>query len=97
MIDDEQNEDDLSDKLSSEASLKARKRENMKKSKKSEPELNSVMLDEAGNLTVEHTNIRVVTVKYYKIDAEILISRAPFLKDNAEEFSYVKPYLEQDH
>jgi len=30
-------------------------------------------------------------VKYYKIDAEILFSRAPFLKDNADEFSYVKP------
>jgi hypothetical protein len=25
------------------------------------------------------------------IDAEMLFSRAPFLKNNAEEFSYVKP------
>lgn len=31
-------------------------------------------------------------MKYYIIDAEILFSRAPFLKGNAEEFSYVKPY-----
>lgn len=28
------------------------------------------------------------------IDAEILFSRAPFLKNNAEEFSYVKPCLQ---
>lgn len=33
----------------------------------------------------------MVTVKYYTIDAEILFSRAPFLKDNTTEFSYVKP------
>jgi len=92
----EQCEDDLVDRLSSEASLKQRKRENMKKSKKSEPELNQVTLDDAGNLTVEHTNVKQVTVKYYKIDAEILISRAPFLKDNASEFSYVKPFLQND-
>jgi hypothetical protein len=32
-------------------------------------------------------------IKYYTIDAEILFSRAPFLQDNAEEFSYVKPFL----
>jgi len=36
-------------------------------------------------------------VKYYLIDAEILFSRSPFVKDQAEKFSYVKPYhvLEQ--
>lgn len=83
MIDEDANEDELHDKLSSEASLKARKRENMKKSKKSEPELNSIELDQKGNLTIEHTNIKQIQVKYYTIDAEILFSRAPFLKDNA--------------
>lgn len=35
--------------------------------------------------------MRTIAIKYYMIDAEILFSRAPFLKDNAEEFSYVKP------
>ena len=37
-------------------------------------------------------------VKYYLIDAEILFSRSPFVKDQAEKFSYVKPYhvLEQN-
>jgi len=37
-------------------------------------------------------NIEEATIKYYIIDAEILFSRAPFLKGNAEEFSYVKPF-----
>ena len=37
-------------------------------------------------------NIKTITVKYYIIDAEILFSRAPFLKENTEEFSYVKPF-----
>ena len=31
------------------------------------------------------------SVKFYIIDAEILFSRTPFLKENTEEFSYVKP------
>ena len=48
-------------------------------------------IDADGTLTLESTNIKQITVKYYKIDAEILFSRAPFLKDNADEFSYVKP------
>lgn len=34
-----------------------------------------------------------MSVKYYIIDVEILFSRAPFLKDNTEEFSYVKPKM----
>jgi len=33
-----------------------------------------------------------VNIKYYKIDAEILFSRSPFVKDEAKQFSYVKPY-----
>lgn len=76
---------------SSEASLKQRKQENMKNSKSKEPALSSTQMDESGKLTIETVNIRSVLVKYYMIDAEILFSRAPFLKDNAEEFSYVKP------
>jgi hypothetical protein len=78
----------------SEASLRERKQENMKQSKSQEPLLSSTQIDESGTLTVESCNIRNVTVKYYMIDAEILFSRAPFLKDNAEEFSYVKPCLQ---
>ena len=31
-------------------------------------------------------------VKYYLIDAEILFSRSPFVLDQVEEFSFVRPY-----
>lgn len=78
----------------SEASMRERKHENMKQSKNKEPELSSTQIDDSGTLTIESCNIRQVHVKYYMIDAEILFSRAPFLKDNAEEFSYVKPCLQ---
>lgn len=30
-------------------------------------------------------------VKFYFIDVEIMFSRTPFLTENTEEFSYVKP------
>jgi len=49
-------------------------------------------IDEEGTLRIESVNIPTIAVKYYIIDAEILFSRAPFLKGNAEEFSYVKPF-----
>lgn len=34
-----------------------------------------------------------MTIKFYIIDVEILFSRTPFLKENTEEFSYVKPFF----
>jgi len=84
----------VGDGTGSEASLKLaeRKKDNMKKSKQKEPTISQIDIDEEGKLTIESVNIKKVTVKYYMIDAEILFSRAPFLKNNAEEFSYVKPY-----
>jgi hypothetical protein len=66
----------------------------MKNTKNKEPVLNETQIDEKGALTLETVNIKEVMVKYYKIDAEILFSRAPFLKDNAEEFSYVLPFAQ---
>jgi hypothetical protein len=66
---------------------------NKKSSKRRDPNITSIELDKVtGALTVESVNIKKVSIKYYKINAEILFSRAPFLKDNAESFSYVKPY-----
>ena len=66
---------------------------NKKSSKRRNPNITSIELDKVtGALTVESVNIKKVSIKYYKINAEILFSRAPFLKDNAESFSYVKPY-----
>jgi hypothetical protein len=79
---------------SSDASLRLaeRKQENLKKSKKQEPNISLVEINEDGSLRIESVNIPSIAVKYYIIDAEILFSRAPFLKGNAEEFSYVKPF-----
>lgn len=52
------------------------------------------MVDEdTGMLTIESDNIKVFLVKYYMIDNEVLFSRAPFVKDEAMEFSYVNPYF----
>ena len=67
------------------------KQENMKNSKSKEPNLSNIQIDEEGTISIESVNIRQITVKYYMIDAEVLFSRAPFLKNNTEEFSYVKP------
>jgi hypothetical protein len=66
---------------------------NKKVSKRRDPNITSIELDKlSGALTIESVNIKQVSVKYYIINAEILFSRAPFLKDNTESFSYVKPY-----
>jgi hypothetical protein len=77
----------------SDASLRLaeRKQENLKRTKKQEPNISLTDIDEEGVLRIESVNIATIAVKYYIIDAEILFSRAPFLKGNAEEFSYVKP------
>lgn len=63
----------------------------MKNSKSKEPFLASIEIDDHGCLEIETVNIKEIQVKYYMIDAEVLFSRAPFLKNNAVEFSYVKP------
>jgi len=75
--------------------LAEKRQENMKNSKSKEPLLASIEIDETGCLVIETVNIKTVFVKYYMIDAEVLFSRAPFLKNNAEEFSYVKPFLQE--
>jgi hypothetical protein len=57
------------------------------------PIIHSIKVDESGNLDIELENISSLTVKYYLIDAEILFSRSPFVKDEAKQFSFVKPFL----
>ena len=64
---------------------------NKKDSKKREPQMN-VEIDHKGTLKVESVNVSSLSVKYYIINAELLFSRQPFLKDNTEGFSYVKAY-----
>jgi hypothetical protein len=69
-----------------------KKRENDKKSKKLEPTLDFTI--EGKKLNVDYTNVESVTVKYYIVNPEILFTRAPFLIQSTEEFSYVKPVYE---
>jgi len=85
----------VSDGTGSDATLRIaeRKAENLKKSKKRQPNISNIEIDESGNLKIETVNINDVTIKYYLIDAEVMFSRAPFLQNNAEQFSYVSPYL----
>ena len=73
--------------------LQERKKANMQQSKKREPNISNIEIDENGEISIESVNIKEVTLNYYIIDAEILFSRQPFLKDNAEQFSYVKPFF----
>lgn len=56
-----------------------------------------VEVDSAGTLKIESCNVTAVCVKYYIINAELLFSRQPFLKDNTEGFSYVKAYHTLEH
>ena len=66
---------------------------NKKAGKQREPAVTSIELNEkTGTLTLESTNVRFVEIKYYMINAELMFSRAPFLKDSAEGFSYVMPF-----
>jgi hypothetical protein len=90
---DDMDENSSSGASNSDASLRLaeRKQENLKRTKKQEPNISLTDIDEEGTVRIESVNIATIAVKYYIIDAEILFSRAPFLKGNAEEFSYVKP------
>lgn len=56
------------------------------------PGIHELEIDEKGTLSIDTENIDKIRVKYYLIDSEILFSRSPFVKDQAEQFSYVKPY-----
>lgn len=51
----------------------------------------NVEIDAQGCLKIESVNVEAIQVNYYSINAELLFSRQPFLKDNTEGFSYVKP------
>ena len=40
---------------------------------------------------LSHQNLKEVTVNYYPMDIELLFSRKPFLKDDADHFTYIVP------
>lgn len=69
-----------------------KRKENKNKSQKREPNLNSVEVGPNGTLKIESVNIKEVVVKYYNINAELMFTRAPFIKDNTEAFTYVMPF-----
>jgi hypothetical protein len=78
------------------AQIRDKRAQNKKETKKRAPQLN-VEVDAKGTLKIESVNITTVAVKYYIINAELLFSRQPFLKDNTEGFSYVKAYHALEH
>jgi uncharacterized protein YnzC (UPF0291/DUF896 family) len=67
------------------------RKQKYKQSIKKEPNLTCEVMQEQSLMTLEIANIKAIVIKFYIIDAEILFSRTPFLKENTEEFSYVKP------
>lgn len=81
---------------SHEAQIRDKRAQNKKEAKKRGPQLN-VEVDARGTLKIESVNVTKVAVKYYIINAELLFSRQPFLKDNTEGFSYVKAYHSLEH
>lgn len=63
------------------------------RAKDTTPLIHKITMDQkTGQLSVSCQNIYKLTVKYYLIDAEILFSRSPFVKDQTEQFSYVMPF-----
>ena len=73
------------EKLSEEA-----KKKNYSKIKNKEPIL-ECKVENGDVISVDSCNIKAVVLKFYIIDVEIMFSRTPFLKENTEEFSYIKP------
>eukprot|EP00830_Metopus_es_P002375 TRINITY_DN1213_c0_g1_i6.p1 TRINITY_DN1213_c0_g1~~TRINITY_DN1213_c0_g1_i6.p1 ORF type:complete len:2229 (-),score=458.73 TRINITY_DN1213_c0_g1_i6:107-6793(-) len=66
-----------------------RKEIGKKKQIKTEPQLSITL--EGKEVVVDYNSLTEATVKYYVIDLEILFSRTPFLAQNTEDFSFVKP------
>lgn len=64
--------------------------------KKKTPSIREIEVSDEGTLTIETENIDALKIKYYLIDSEILFSRSPFVKEQTEQFSYVKPYIVLD-
>jgi hypothetical protein len=66
--------------------MKAEKRQ---RAKIADPTFNFYL--EGKKIHLDSTNLAKLDIKFYQIDLEILFSRAPFLAQGTDEFSYVKP------
>ena len=65
------------------------KKDNLKVSKNLEP-LIECRLDRK-DIVIDYLNIDKLDVKYYVIDPELMFSKSPFISQNTDEFSYIKP------
>mmetsp|Transcript_39520 Transcript_39520/g.37990 ORF Transcript_39520/g.37990 Transcript_39520/m.37990 type:complete len:90 (-) Transcript_39520:524-793(-) len=74
--------------------MEEQKKNVIKKQAKKEPQLQVEIkeVEQEKAIMVESFFIPEVVVKFYIIDVEILFSRTPFVKEQTEEFSYVKPF-----
>lgn len=52
-------------------------------SESTQPLVNNLKIDEDGSVVADIDNLKAISVKYYTIDAEILFSRSPFVRDQA--------------
>src|SRR5690606_15323852 len=50
---------------------------------------------EGSKLTIHYQNLRSCTLSCYRMDIELLFSRAPFMKDESQRFSVVTPNYAQ--
>ncbi len=46
---------------------------------------------EDGSLRLAHRNLKEARINYYPMEVELLFSRRPFVKDEAEQFTFVSP------
>ena len=86
--------DAFAESTSTMSSLKEQRQTNKRIAVQSEPNIREASVGPDGTIQLETVNIHTVQIKYYLIDAELLFSRSPFVRSNAEQFSYVSPYLQ---
>ena len=86
------NTNELAASSNQETEVAQQRQQNKKKAIKREPNISQIDINDDGLIKIETVNIKTITVKYYLINAELLFSRSPFLKSNAESFSYVSPF-----
>ena len=81
---DQAREGQIIDAEDSEEADEEQKRQAKLATQKNTPVIHEIKVDQkTGEISVDSANIDKVTVKYYLIDAEILFSRSPFVKDQA--------------
>ncbi len=52
--------------------------------------------NQAKSILIDYINVGKVKVNYYLIDLEILYSKTPFISSDAQDFSFVQPFLSEE-